>query len=77
MSKFKDKVYKNIMLVVHKWETGILHTVEHFFNKVEDAVAVATDKSKDEETVHIKIYNRHGECIHDNHGHHHHHDSYC
>lgn len=77
MSKFRDKLYKNAMLVVHKWERGVLHSIEHFFNKVEDAVAYSTNTPQDEETVHIKIYNQRGECVHDSHGHHHHHDGYC
>jgi len=76
MSNFKNKVYKNAMVAIHKWEKGVLHTVEHFFNRVEDAVAYGTGESPDKETVHIKIYNQHGECVHDSHGHHNH-DSYC
>lgn len=73
MSKFKDKVYKNAMVVIHSWEKGILKTMEHFFNTVEDAVAYSTNHSKDEETIHIKVYNHHGECVHDDHCHEHDH----
>ena len=76
-SQFKDKVYKNVMVVVHSWERGILKSLEHFFNSVEDAVAFGTGKDKDEETTHIKVYNRRGECVHDSHEHHHHHDHYA
>ena len=68
MSETDNRAYKNAMVIVHRWERGILHSIEHFFNGVEDAVAYGTGVSKDEETVHIKVYNHHGECVHDSHG---------
>lgn len=77
MSKFKDKVYKNVMVVIHSWQKGMLNSIEYFFNKVEDAVAFSTGKDKDENTTHIKVYNHRGECVHDSHDHHGHHDHYA
>ena len=54
MSKNKHHVKKN------HWHDGILKTVEHFFDSIEEALAHA--KSSNAHVV--KVYNTDGELIH-------------
>jgi len=44
----------------HHWHNGVLKTIEHFFDTVEEALAHA--KSSDASVV--KVYNTSGEVIH-------------
>jgi hypothetical protein len=63
-----------------RWVDGILHTVEKFFDKLEDAIT----STKDSDAQSYKIYDRNGELCHSgtihhkekehDHKHHHHDD---
>jgi len=44
----------------HHWVDGVLKTVEHFFDTIEEAVAHA--KNSDAHT--IKVYDANGELVH-------------
>jgi hypothetical protein len=44
----------------HHWEDGILNTLKHFFDTVEEAIEHATES----EAHVIKIYDTNGELVH-------------
>lgn len=52
----------------HSWVGGILHTVEHFFNSLEEAMSHAIDQTtnhaNNSDAHNIKIYNEHNELVH-------------
>jgi len=55
MSKHKKHHVKN-----HHWHNGVLKTVEHFFDTIEEALTHA----KSSNAPVVKVYNTDGELVH-------------
>jgi hypothetical protein len=48
-------------LRIHKWENGVLNTIDHFFNQFEQALDFATNNV---DSGHIKIYDQNNQVLH-------------
>lgn len=59
MSNHK-KHHKHHCVKHHNWVDGILKTVEHFFDTVEEAI----EHAKTSEAHTVKVYNTSGELVH-------------
>jgi len=44
---------------VHKWENGVLRTLDHFFEQVEEALEFSTNFHEE----HVKVYDPSGQVI--------------
>jgi hypothetical protein len=53
---------------IHSWIGGILHTMENFFDSVEDAMLHAVEQTSNHannsDAHSIKVYNSDGELVH-------------
>lgn len=51
----------NVLVKIHKWVDGALHSVEEFFEDVEEAIehALGIDDADS-----VKVYDENGNCVH-------------
>ena len=53
-----------IKVVIHKWEWGVLTTVEHLFEEAEEALEFGRKHIEEFKDHRIKVYDKDSQCIH-------------